>query len=238
MSATLHGRRRYLFMLGHMRGYTSVLAHILGSNPCIRGYREHHIAYDSVSALKRLGRRLDAELPHSGRDDEFLLDKLLHDSLRLAPFVLASRNVRLLFVLRAPDDTLRSLLALFPQFGEEWALAYYIARLRTLIAHAGSPVLDPARTLFIDAESLLDDTAATFARLEHWLGLAEPLSRDYRVSRHTGERGHGDCSPRLRDGRLRDERLSQPVALSARAQAEATRAYQHCRSILHPLHGD
>ena len=24
MSATLHGRRRYLFMLGHMRGYTSV----------------------------------------------------------------------------------------------------------------------------------------------------------------------------------------------------------------------
>jgi hypothetical protein len=50
--------RRHLFLLGHMRSYSSVLSHILGSHPQIDGYCETHIKYRTRLDLWRLHHRV------------------------------------------------------------------------------------------------------------------------------------------------------------------------------------
>ena len=50
--------RRYLFVLGHMRSYSSLLCHILGSHPQINGYCETHVKYRSRFDLLRLRSRV------------------------------------------------------------------------------------------------------------------------------------------------------------------------------------
>jgi hypothetical protein len=42
-----------IFLLSHMRAYTSLAGHILGSHPQINGYYEMHISYEDASALDR-----------------------------------------------------------------------------------------------------------------------------------------------------------------------------------------
>ena len=42
-----------IFLLSHMRAFTSLAGHILGSHPAINGYFEMHISYDDASALDK-----------------------------------------------------------------------------------------------------------------------------------------------------------------------------------------
>src|SRR5215467_8996279 len=50
--------RRHLFVFGHMRSYSSLLCHILGSHPEIDGYCETHIKYRWYFDLLRLRYRV------------------------------------------------------------------------------------------------------------------------------------------------------------------------------------
>jgi hypothetical protein len=59
-----------LFLLGHMRSYSSVLSHILGSHPQISGYCETHTKYRTWVDLWKLRwrvRKLTGEALRSGR---------------------------------------------------------------------------------------------------------------------------------------------------------------------------
>jgi hypothetical protein len=51
--ASLLAPRKSLFVLGHMRSYSSLLCHILGSHPQIDGYCETHIKYRTRFDLLR-----------------------------------------------------------------------------------------------------------------------------------------------------------------------------------------
>src|SRR5688572_27511814 len=76
--AAMRKRRSLLLVLSHMRSYSSVLSHVLGSHPEIDGYCETHIRYRLSLDVHRLGwkvRALTGE-PLSGR---FVLDKVLHN---------------------------------------------------------------------------------------------------------------------------------------------------------------
>jgi len=42
-----------IFLLSHMRAFTSLAGHILGSHPQINGYYEMHLSYEDASALDR-----------------------------------------------------------------------------------------------------------------------------------------------------------------------------------------
>jgi hypothetical protein len=84
--------RRHLFVLGHMRSYSSVLSHILGSHPQIDGYCETHIRYRWHFDLLRLQRRV-RQLTGEPLRGDYVLDKILHD-YPLARSILDSRRIR------------------------------------------------------------------------------------------------------------------------------------------------
>ena len=230
---SLYGDQRYLFILGHMRGYTTLLAHILGSHPQVRGYAEQHLCYDSLGALKTLRRRIEYEAfagKRTGR--HYLLDKLLHNELALARFVSASPNVFLIVMLREPLATLRSLRGLMPHWSENDAVDYYTHRTAGLLETVDGLATPTPRAIFLDADRLLTDTPDTLRRLARFLGLDEPLSERYRLFRLSGVTGVGDPSTRLRAGYIVRAPMVHDVRVSGAAARSVVRSHARCRAGL------
>lgn len=102
----------YLFVVSHMRSFSTLLCHILGSHSDIGGYVETHQSYFGGFDLDRLAVKVTdtTEDPLLRR---YLLDKMLHNYVHIAPKVLARPDVKILFLIRSAEDTIRSILNLF-----------------------------------------------------------------------------------------------------------------------------
>lgn len=226
-------QRARVFLLSHMRAYTSLLGHVLGSHPEIDGYYEMHRAYVLADDLDRQLAQYAAHdaLQPGGR---LLFDKLLHNDYTLNLALPALADATVLVALRPPAATLPSIVALFaqkdrddPYATPEGATGYYLGRLAAL---AGFAARHPGRFRYFDADTLLADTPRIFAALERWLGLGTPLTTDYRLFAHTGIAGAGDSSPALASGRI--QRASPPAPFDPVLLMRADAAYRDCRAQL------
>ena len=230
----------FLFVVSHMRSYSSLLCHILGSHPSISGYSEAHQSYFGRNDLDRLARTVRE---HTGEAalKPFVLDKVLHNNREIAPDVLRRPDVRCLFLLRNAERTISSILEMARSLGHTGPFSdphqvagYYDERLARMEDHAAHVI---GRAHFVESERLVEDTAVTLSRLTQWLGLDEPLSDRYRTFRYTGLPGHGDPSPAIKSGRVLPNTLApradgEAVAVPAEALARARTAYARCRSTL------
>lgn len=225
-----------IFLLSHMRAYTSLAGHILGSHPAINGYFELHLDYGEAGAPDRqlaVYREYETLKPGS----RYLFDKLLHNDYRLVLERFGPDEVRLLVALLEPAQTIRSIVDLFEGkgTGERYAdpvaaTRYYIERLEWLAAFcrsAGHPFY------YYDAEMFLDDPDRLLGKLTAWLELATPLSDRYRLFSQTGQARRGDTSGRIRSGSIVKTRtdyshVQVPETLLDRARA----VYRDCRAAI------
>jgi hypothetical protein len=228
--------RGYLFVLGHMRSYSSLLCHILGSHPQIDGYCETHIKYRTRWDLWRLRSRV-VKLTGEPLRGRYVLDKVLHN-YPFASSILRNPNTRSIVLLRRPVPTVQSIVNMGLHYSDiAWyrdldaVASYYEERIATLVLLAEQL---RGRVVFVEAEALLDQTAAVLHSVTGALELSEPLQADYRRFAHTGERGFGDPSEGISTGRVnnvaREQRTSVilPAALSARLEW----AYEACAASL------
>lgn len=229
-------RRRYLFVLGHMRSFSSLLCHILGSHPQVDGYCETHIKYRSRWDLLRLRSRV-VRLTGEPLRGRYVLDKVLHN-YPLSASILSSRRTRSIVLLRRPVPTLQSIVNMGLHYSDvawyrdmESVASYYEERLAVLVLLAESL---RGRVIFLEAEKLLSQTADVLSSLARVLDLDEPLHSDYRRFAHTGERGFGDPSEVISTGRLssapREKRTTVTVPLELAARLES--AYETCAAAL------
>jgi hypothetical protein len=205
-------RRSLLLVLSHMRSYSSVLSHVLGSHPEIDGYCETHIRYRFALDVHRLSwkvRSLTGE-PLSGR---FVLDKVLHN-YALARRLVSSPHTRAVFLLRRPVQALQSILYMGRHLDSNdrtadlnHAASYYIRRLERLTQLA--PIFGQ-RAAFIASEDLARHTSESLCFLEDFLGLNSPLTQEYRRFRKTGAPGYGDPSSNIQTGELRVRETRRP----------------------------
>ena len=232
----------YLFVVSHMRSYSSLLCHILGSHPEISGYSETHLAYSGRGGLRQLAWRV-RERTGEPALKRFLLDKVLHNDTEIAPAVLRRSDVRCVFLLRNPRDTIASILNLARTLGgtgeypaASAAADHYAPRLAH-IEQYGSHVA--GRAIFVESERLLDDTDAQLARLAQWLDLAEPLSAEYRTFRYTGVFSHGDPSPHIKAGKVVGDaerhRDYVPIAIADDVLERCNAAYARCQATFSQL---
>ena len=228
--------RQYLFVLGHMRSYSSLLCHILGSHPQIDGYCETHVKYRTRFDLLRLRSRvvkLTGE-PLSGR---YVLDKVLHN-YPLASSILRSPNTLSIVLVRRPVPTVQSIVNMGLHYSDiAWyrdldaVTRYYEERVAALVRLADEL---RGRVMFLEAETLLSRTGDVLQNIGRFLELSEPLKSDYKRFAHTGEGGFGDPSETITTGRVtnaaRDPRtpVMLPVALTARLET----AYAACSASL------
>jgi hypothetical protein len=229
------GRRSYILVLGHMRSYSSLLCHILGSHPEIAGYAEMHLTYRNVLDLLRLRARVFRSLgcALSGR---FVLDKVLHDEYVVAPSILRRQDVHAIVVVRRPAESIQSVLAMGKRIPSvAWysdvdaAVDYYVRRLRSLATvrqHA-------SHCLFVRAEDIVEETSRALAQVTQFLGLEQGLTDEYEIFPHTGDQGWGDDSAAIRAGRVvRPAKRGDGDAPPQTTLAAAIRSYEECCAAL------
>lgn len=230
------GPRGRIFLLSHMRAYTSLAGHILGSHARIDGYYEMHLSYEDASALARQREAFLAD--HAFKPgSRYLFDKLLHNDYRLLPERLGLADLKILIALARPEHTLKSIVHLFaqkavadPYATPAGAADYYIARLAALADFSRG---HRQGYCYYDAELWQRAPKRLLPRLSAWLELDTPLRETYGVFTHTGKAGRGDSSTRIHSGRIDRARsdyahiaIPQPVLQAAQA------AYLDCRRQL------
>jgi hypothetical protein len=215
---------RALFLLGHMRCGSTALANVLCAHPEISGYGESHIDHGTPAApgrlvLNQIGARRWKPSAH------YLFDKILHDRLDegVPPGFFGGRAV---FLTRAPEPAIASILALFAALGSRAhpdpasAAAYYIRRLARLAVLWDG--FAPGRRLALEHATLVAHPEASLARISRFLYLDPPLVNAYCGS--PARPGAGDPLAAARSTAIaprREEPL--PVAL-APAELAAARA--------------
>ena len=225
-----------IFLLSHMRAYTSLAGHILGSHPQIDGYYEMHLGYEDASALDR---QLELFLQdHALKPgSRYLFDKLLHNDYVLKPERLGLADVRLLVSLAEPEHTLKSIVNLFRQKPDPdlyaspvEAAKYYVERVRA--------IADFCRTtdrpyFYFDAELLLRAPEMLLPKLTAWLALDSPLSERYEVFSQTGRARRGDTSARVLSGRIDRTRSDySDVVIPEDVLGTARAAYREARHAI------
>jgi hypothetical protein len=169
--------RRNLFLLGHLRSYSSVLSHILGSHPQVNGYCETHTKYHTRFDLWRLHRRV-RKLTGEALNGDYVFDKILHE-WPMAGSILSSSRTRAIILIRRPRETVRSIIELglihspIPWHRDfELVARYYETRLAGLLRLTEAL---RGRVVFLEAEALLANTQDVLEQLGVFLELQSPL---------------------------------------------------------------
>lgn len=222
-------RPRFLIQLGHMRSGSTVLTHILNTNPQIMGFGETHIRYRSAEDLQRLVYVVHRQLRQPWLRDAWIFDKVLHANKFESGYLAGCARCRFLFLIREPESSLRSMMHQFPTWWTDALLpreelqakaaGHYDSQLRAIMQFADRLAGDE-RALFFTHAQLLSQTAEVFRALERLLRLRVPLSERYQLLSTTGTFGIGDPSPHIRRGYL--DRAIPPVDLVVDAEVVAS----------------
>lgn len=231
------GEGRFIFVLSHMRSYSSLLSHILGSHDQVTGHSESRIAYDSRRDLALLRDDLARKLGRQGTD--YALDKVLHDKYRVLNAILSHPDTRPIFLVREPCAAIASIVRVHKGLDASgrytdpaFAAAYYTSRLETLVSAARC--CDHA--LFIRSESILSDPDTVLEFLAAALELRAPLDPAYRVFEDTGTVGLGDPSEHIRAGHIVEQPApSDEVRIPPGERARAEDAYESSCGVLEQL---
>lgn len=228
---------RYLLILGHMRSGSTLLLHILNSNPELIGFGETKLKYVSRQDLDRLLVRVAYFFGRLRLRERYAIDKMLQNCQDPDLSVVQLPNVFSIILLREPTRTLPSLRSLNGSFAgisllsEQGCLEYYIDRLAKLESFAQG-ISNKSQCFFLTYGQLVDDTENTFRALESWLNLKYPLKKDYDMHAGTGIWGMGDGGANIKSGTIvrAEERTDHEV--SAEALAVGKEAFERCCSKL------
>src|ERR1700722_1796011 len=227
-------RPQALLLLGHMRCGSTLLLHLLMTNPQVSAQGERNAVYASGADFARLALSTRLAHPSPLRRLRYVADQVNHNHATPGEQVLGRRRVRAVFLLRGSDAALASLLELSRVFYEgawspERALEYYIGRVARLQQLAG--VFRPGQAAFLTYETLIARPAEALESLRVFLGLAQGFSQQYSTYGFTGERG--DPGPRIVSGRVQPAaRLVAPSGADAQQLARARAAHDRCREAL------
>lgn len=227
---------RHLFIFSHMRSRSSLLSHLLGSNPGICGYSELHQNYIGRASLFALRAALGQEQKCS-LENKYLLDKLLF-SRHVSDAIFELSKPKVILLLREPRDSIRSLLKMGRSTSIDWhrdpeaVSSYYNASMVWLQGYAERL---RGNYFFIESDSLIERTQCVLRQLTKWLGLEEALTENYNIFKNTGKAWHGDPSPNIRTGYVKKTSKHSDMELPEALLEQAELSYLICKDRLSRL---
>ncbi len=190
----------FLFVMGHMRSRSSLLNHILISNPEIVGLGESNAMY--TGTIKLLYMKIKTLLKQKVFFFKSFIytDQINHNSKTPNAKILLKKSLKIIILVRSPDATIRSLLKLTKDFYKPWdvkkATDYYKNRIQYLIELKES--LPPNRYMILNSEDLVENTESTLSEISRFLQLSTPLRSKYELFDFTGI--HGDPDKNIKKG--------------------------------------
>lgn len=195
----------YIFVLGHIRSNSSLLCHILGSHDEISGYFEAQQSYygwlDLYALRKKVFTAYDSKTLR-----RYVLDKVLHGYHYISHNILSRANVKVIYILRR--DYIRTIKSIVKMERSMWngkdeagwaALFSYrlgLSGMQRCLLHT------KANSFFLESEQILECQDRLLHRLSEWLGLKSTLSKEYEIFAHTGEKGFGDPTASIFQGKV------------------------------------
>lgn len=226
--------REPVFLVSHMRSYSSLLCHLLNSNPQIDGYGELGIDYRSLLDLIAMRNKIVGTIgrPLSGR---YTLDKLLHPRLDIADQVLRAPTTHVMIGIRNPEASVRSIITMGRRRRRpDWkrrpreAARYYIDRSRAFRAL----VKRRADVLVFPADAVIDDTERFLSGMTDWLGLKTPLQPNYELGAMTGRSRFGDNTAQIRTGVINRDRPVSEIEIPEPVKDRIWTAYDRTLDVL------
>ncbi|HEY9776493.1 MAG TPA: hypothetical protein V6C81_22215 [Planktothrix sp.] len=232
---------KYLFILGHMRSGSSLLVHLLNSNPSVAGFGEAIVKYHSRADLDTLVLKVADFFKESRLPQQYIMDKLLQDELLIDRSLLNDADIYSLFLVRKPEEALPSILDIYenkyPKVapalagGEKEATDYYVNRLATMANYA-QQINSRQKAFMMTYDDLINRTPDVFTNMQEWLAVPDPFTEAYKTHEATGRLVTGDWTETIKAGRIvRDEKHKyKPV--SAESMQRAQEAYDTCCAAL------
>jgi hypothetical protein len=223
-----------VLLLGHMRSGSSLLLHLLLTNPEVAAVGERNAVYRSRADLARLA--IAARRAHRPRLRRlrYVADQINHNRFTPNPLLLQDPRVRVLFILRQPEAAIASLLAMSrAYYDDSWSVSraadYYVERLAAL-RMLGSSIASTRRAGLISYETLTERADQTLEALRSFLQLQQPFSQTYPLHAFTQVRG--DPGPVILAGRIMPSKPGTPIELPAAERERVRRAHADCESEL------
>ena len=230
----LSGDNKYLFLLSHMRSYSSLLSHILGSHDKISGHSEMHLPYRKKADLMTLRYRVYMS-DKEKLNGNYIFDKILHNH-PISDNMLNDDNTKVLFMLRKPEDTLKSIMKMSENMNNPSRIndidkigSYYFNRLVQLKNLAERT---DGRAVYLDAEKIVNNTDFVLGFLSDWLQLPTKLSSEYKTFSNTGKPGFGDPSENIKQGKIVKNRESSNIIIPEKLLKTADEKYYKSREII------
>lgn len=227
---------KHLFVFSHMRSRSSLLSHILGSNPGICGYSELHQNYNARLNLFALRAALNREQQCS-LENKYLLDKILF-SRQVSDAIFERAKPKVILLLRKPGDSIRSLMKMGRSTSIEWhkdpeaVSSYYNASMVWLQGYAERLRED---FFFIESDSLIENTQSVLEQLTKWLSLDNVLNEKYYIFKNTGKAWHGDPSSNIKTGYVKKTSKHTDMELPESLLDQAELSYLICKDRLSRL---
>ncbi|WP_405420062.1 hypothetical protein [Marinobacter flavimaris] len=232
------GRSEYLFIISHMRSRSTVLSHVLGSNPGVCGYSELHRSYRNKTDFLKMRVNLYHDLK-CDFSNKYILDKILHNRLEISPEMLEAMKPRVIFLLREPESTIKSIIRMRDRVGQKnkqsdagWhdkarsAAEYYCSRLVELSRYADAL---NGNYFFLESDDLVDKTDQILNELTDWLKLKQPLANNYEMFENTGKPDYGDPSEAIKTGAITRTESNSKIEIPGDIRHEVNLAYEKCR---------
>jgi len=233
---SLLGGKNYIFIISHMRSYSSLLGHILGSHKEISGYSEMHQAYKGWLDLFYL--RYKVYQANSNQlDGRFVLDKILHNYCNISDGILTHNNVYIVIMLRKPEESVRSIINMGKNIVDvDWfqdpekVVDYYEKRLQQICIYAQRL---KTNAIYFDAEKIIEAPEMVLDFLSDRFQLKEKLIPEYLTFKHTGSPDFGDPSDTIKQGKIVTKKdTHKDIQIQPELLDRARQAYANSREIL------
>jgi hypothetical protein len=231
---TARQRQQYILVLAHMRSGSTLLHHLLQTNPFVLGAGESNQTIESRMDLMQLSLRTHYRANSVWNWHQYVTDYSNHTRQLRNVSLLLSPDVRTIFLIREPRGAIGSMvseLARHYQWSFAQSIDYYYERTSALCKLAGElGSRQPTRAFALTYDSLTSDTSAALGALQRHLGLSQPFSSNYKVHAYTGKRG--DPSDRIRAGNVLKGNAHNDLTLSLTLERELHQHYLSALSVL------
>ncbi len=202
-----------------MRGRTSLLSHIILSNEKFVGMGESNATYTGFLRLKYMKLKCLGFRQMFSFFTKHFVDQINHNRKTPNQDLLMSPKVRLLVLVRNPQDSIESIMNLTKKHYEPWsyekASQYYCDRLQFLDEICSKKT--PDDFLFVNSDLLIQQTEKTLQKLSDFLRLSPNLKPEYTSFSYTGVKG--DPSKNISSGKILKTELISTDFLKSNDQA-------------------
>ncbi|MDV3353714.1 sulfotransferase family protein [Leptothoe sp. LEGE 181152] len=231
---------RFLLLLSHMRSGSSLLTHLLTTNPEVIGYGETHTNYADANDFKGLLKKVYwqaqdfrklGDVQNLRMNHQYVMDKVLHNKKFLNHDWLQSEQVYAIFLLREPERSLASIADLKPHWNQQDTIEYYAERMAMLVDYARL-INNPERMLVVTYEQLLDNTPNVLATLQQFLHTQAPFTEEYKVLKTTGMKGVGDPKGKIKAGKIVRSQRQLTQSFPTELVERAKQIHHDCQAAL------